>query len=128
MTEPQGFSAAPFEQYVPLEILERKDGFAKIRLPYKKELTNPYGLMHGGAIATLADTTMAHAVYSRYPQNKFFTISLKIEFKSPVSTGYAVAEAKITSKRKQLLFGDVIVQDDTGKTVAVASATFFLKI
>ncbi len=55
---------SPFGRHIGVEILEAEDGFARIRLPYRPEITNPAGKLHGGAIATAADTSMAVAIGS----------------------------------------------------------------
>jgi len=57
---------APFEKYLRIKIIKAKDGYAKVKMPYRKEFTNPHGSIHGGAIASLADTAMAVAIFSKY--------------------------------------------------------------
>jgi len=62
---------APFMEILGVKIIEAKDGYAKLSMPYKKELTNPYGRLHGGTIMTLADSAIAVAVNSKYTAQCF---------------------------------------------------------
>jgi len=117
---------APFEKYLGMEIIEAKDGFAKVKMPYRKEFTNPYGLIHGGAIASLADTAMAVAISSKYLHSSFYTVKLEIKFKSPSNKGEIFAEAKVISKRKRFIFGRIEIKDNQNKLLAQVSATFYL--
>ena len=41
---------------------------ARMRLPYRDELNQPAGVVHGGAIATLIDTVVVPAVASAYDE------------------------------------------------------------
>jgi uncharacterized protein (TIGR00369 family) len=47
---------SPYENLLDMYIAEKKEGFCKIGLSYRKELTNPGGNFHGGAIASIVDT------------------------------------------------------------------------
>ncbi len=66
-------SLAPFARYLNIKILGKKDGYSKLSLSYQSELANHYGYLHGGAMGTLADSTMAVAVHSRYFDDIFYT-------------------------------------------------------
>jgi len=117
---------APFEKYLGIKIIKAKDGYAKVKMPYRKELTNPHGLIHGGAIASLSDTAMAVAILSKYLHSSFYTVKLEIKFRSPSKRGEMFAEAKIIDKRKRFIFGRIEVKDSKGKLLAQVSAVFYL--
>ena len=117
---------APFERYLGIKIIETKDGYAKVKMPYREEFTNPQGLIHGGAIASLADTAMAVAIFSKYLHSSFYTVKLEIKFRSPSKRGEIFAEANIVNKRGKFIFGRVEVKDDKGKLLAQVSTTFCL--
>ena len=117
---------APFEKYLSITIIEAKDGYAKVKMPYRKEFTNPHGSIHGGAIASLADTAMAVAIFSKYLHSSFYTVRLEIKFKSSANKGEIFAEAKVINKRKRFIFGRVEIKDSKDKLLAQVSATFYL--
>ena len=53
---------APFETWLGAEIVYAEEGRAQMRLPFKAELCQGSGFMHGGVLVSLADTTVAMAM------------------------------------------------------------------
>ncbi|RLJ03697.1 MAG: hypothetical protein DRP08_03215 [Candidatus Aenigmatarchaeota archaeon] len=106
--------------------MKAKDGYAKVKMPYREEFTNPYGSIHGGAIASLADTAMAVAISSKYLYSSLYTVKLEIKFKSPVNKGEIFAEANVVNERAKFIFGRVEIKDNEDKLLAQAMATFYL--
>ncbi len=61
--------AAPYYQLLQIRLEQIDIGFARFHMPFRKELTQAYGVVHGGAIATLADTAVAMAPLWSSPWN-----------------------------------------------------------
>jgi acyl-CoA thioesterase len=116
---------APYFEYLGIKIIDSGEGYAKLSLPFKKELTNPYGMLHGGAMMTLADSAIALAVNSRYPP-PFYTTRLEIKFRASVNKGTVFAEARVFDKKKNFVFGKVTISDGRKKRLAEATGTFIL--
>lgn len=110
-----------------MEILARENGSAKVSLSHQPNLSNPYGMMHGGAIVSLADTAMACAILSLHPDQRFYTAQLKINFKAPVKSGLIFAEARIKEKKQKFLFGEVVIRDESGAVIAESLVKFYLE-
>src|SRR3954468_17116725 len=55
-----------FPNVVGLLLDEVRVDYARMRLPFRAELNQPAGVVHGGAIATLIDTVVVPAVGSAY--------------------------------------------------------------
>lgn len=65
-------------------------------MPFQDKIAQIYGLVHGGAIFTLADSAVAVSVGSiAEPNRKFLTIEMKINFLEPVKEGTIEAKAKV---------------------------------
>jgi acyl-CoA thioesterase len=118
---------APFGKHLGIEPLEVGEGFARIRLPFRKELTNPGGKLHGGAIATVADSAMAMAVGSVLGEPvRHSTVKLEIKYKAPVMDGEIIAEATVMRRKQSVFLGEAVVKDGNGQVVAIATATFMV--
>jgi uncharacterized protein (TIGR00369 family) len=52
----------PFARLLGFELVDLNAGEAVIKLKMRDELRQPYGILHGGATASLIDTAMAFAV------------------------------------------------------------------
>jgi len=119
---------SPYYQLLGMEVMEIKEGESKIQMPFKQGLTHPYRIVHGGAIASLADSGVAMALISLVePKDRFTTIEFKINFFAPVSKGNLEAHAKIIYKGSKTAVGEVEVKNGEGKLVAKLIATYSIR-
>src|SRR4030066_1759272 len=82
------FKNTPFAQNLGIKILKLKPGYAELSLAYQKRITQPYGFMHGGAIAALADTVAATAIHTLLDvKDKMVSIEMKVNYLAPVTKG-----------------------------------------
>lgn len=120
-------SCAPFEKLLGISIVWAQNGRACLTMPFVKNLAQGGGLLHGGAVVTLADTAVAMAVKSRVaPGSRFGTISLKSEFLHPVKSGTLTAKAKTEILPDRLVEGHAQVFDYHERMVMKFSAVFKL--
>jgi acyl-CoA thioesterase len=117
---------APFEKLLGMKVLEAKEDFAKVTMPYRKEFTNPHGFVHGGVISSLADTAAAVAMATKYGDRIYFTVKLDMEFKTSIKDGEMFAEARIFRKKGNFFFSRIDVKDENEKLLATGSAIFFM--
>lgn len=118
---------APFGKHLGIEILEAGEGIARLKMPYRNELTNPAGNLHGGAIATVADSAMAVAIGSILgTPARHFTVKLAIKYKAAVTDGVIIAEAKVTRRKPRLFLGEAVVKNGDGQVIATAAGTFMV--
>jgi acyl-CoA thioesterase len=116
---------SPFYQLLGMKVLEIREGKCRIEMPFRKKLTHPYGIVHGGAIASLADSAVAMALISLIkPTDRITTIEFKINFLISVSQGKLMAKAKIIYRGSKTAVGDVEVINQHGKLVAKVIATY----
>jgi uncharacterized protein (TIGR00369 family) len=115
----------PFAQLLGLEIVGAARGIATLRMPIRGELTQNYGLLHGGAMASLIDTATAFAIVSQLTSpERFTTVDLTVNYLKPVTSGSASCEARVIRSGKRLLTLSAEVRDDFGNLVAIAVSTY----
>jgi acyl-CoA thioesterase len=120
-------SCAPFEKYLGIEVIKAKEGKAVLTMPFTFNLAQGAGLMHGGAIVTLADTAVAMAIKSSVSsKSRFGTIKLTSEFLAPVTKGLLTAKAGIKFLEDRMIQGKATVLDENKKEVMKFSAMFKL--
>ena len=86
----------PMYKLIGMQVVEVRPGYSKFRLPFRRELTQPMGVMHGGAFASVADSAVAIALWGLVGTDKIFTtIEMKINFIAPVASGEVIAEGNI---------------------------------
>jgi acyl-CoA thioesterase len=74
-----------FAELLGIQLLEAKDGYAKVSMKVEKNLTNAYGITHGAAIFTLADYAFAHAC--NFGDNVAVAVQVSINFLKPSVEG-----------------------------------------
>lgn len=116
---------APFERLLKMEIVDAADGRAMLRMPFVSEFAQDAGLMHGGALVSLADTAVVIAVKSLLaPGTHFNAIEIQSKFISPVRKGIVTAKAKILRPIGPVLYGSATVFDDREQPVLDLTSVF----
>ena len=97
-----------------------------LRLPYREAITNGSGTVHGGILATLADTAVAFALATNFDGKMgFATTDLTIHFLRR-ARGEVLARARILKKGRRVNVGEVEIKDAEGLEVARVLASFLL--
>jgi acyl-CoA thioesterase len=122
---PAWISCAPFERLLNMEIVEASEGRAVLRMPFLIDYAQGAGLMHGGALVSLADTAVVMAIKSIIaPESHFATIELESKFLLPVKKGVVTVRASIQPSENRLLKGEATVYDEDGRAVMAFRSTF----
>ncbi len=120
-------SCAPFERLLNINIVEAGEGRAILKMPFLVDYAQGGGLMHGGALVSLADTAVVMAIKSVIPpQSHFATIALEAKFLLPVKKGLVTAKAKVISREERILRGKATILDEENRIVMEFYSTFKL--
>jgi uncharacterized protein (TIGR00369 family) len=125
---PKGWDRPYFPTVVGLVLEEVRTDYARMRLPYRPELEQPAGAVHGGAIATLIDTVVVPAVGQAYgPDWAYFTIGMNIRYIGMVARQDAIAEGWIEQRGRSLVFCRAEVRTEDGKLAADGTLTYTVR-
>ena len=101
------------------------DGRAVFRLDVHPRHKQIHGVVHGGILAALADTTGAIAAYTVIPKGvELATLELKINYLEPVPGGRVKAEAKVLRAGRNFIVVECEIYNQSGSLAAKASMTF----
>lgn len=124
------------EQHMPanrifgFKILDLKEGFAKIHVPFKEDFIGDFlqGLWHGGIIASVADSAagIAASTVLTDARDKLNTIDLRIDYLSGAIKEDIYAEAELLKVGKRIIKVDVKLYQESKGTVAIARGAFSL--
>lgn len=118
-------SRAPFERLLNMKIEEARDGRSLLTMPFYQELAQGAGLMHGGALVSLADTAVVMAIKSIVGVGTYFaTTSCSNEFLYPVKQGIVTAEARVARVDDRILEGEARLYNDERREVMRFEAVF----
>lgn len=118
----------PFAKQLGLELVEAGDGYAKLRLPFKKENTTAADALHGGAIAALLDTTGAMAAWTtaEIATPRYFgsTVGVNVNYLSGVIGEDCFAEGRVLKRGREIIYSDVRVISASGKLCAQGTVVY----
>ena len=106
-----------------IEVTHLEPGLTRGVLHAGPNSVNPHGMIHGGAMATLADTVGGCCACSR--GGSCVTASSSMEFLRPAQ-GDLFCEATPKKLGRQLSVIQIVITDTRGKTVATGTFTFFM--
>jgi acyl-CoA thioesterase len=120
-------TCAPFERLLNITIKEAVDGRATLTMPFLRDYAQGAGLMHGGAIATLADTAVVMAIKSIItPGSHFATTAMQMRYLHPIKQGMITAYAHVAPSGDRLIEGRTEVCDHKNRVAAEFTSTFKL--
>jgi len=114
-----------YEKYCG-QVLEIREGYCRLMIPYSLSLTNTWKTIHGGVYMTVADLTFFLAlatVYGLDTSGNLSTVEIKTNFLSP-SKEDIYAEARIIKNGRSIVFGDVSITDKLGVVVSHSTVTY----
>lgn len=127
-TLPEWIALAPFEKFLGMQIENAGDGKATLSMPFLTAHCQGMGLMHGGAVVSLADTALAIAIKTVLPEGTHFaTIDMSLKFHAPVRWGSVMAHATVTEQTERDVRGEVNVFTEEGIKAVTFQAVFRIK-
>ena len=113
-----------FSQWLGIEVLEIKEGYAKIKMTVRNEMMNGLGIVHGGIAFSLADSCFAFACNSRNVLS--VALDTSINFLKPAHPGDELnAEAKELHNGKGTGLYHVTITNQHQHIVAIFKGTCF---
>lgn len=119
-----------FPRLLGFEIEDVRVDYCRMRMPFKPELLQAAGMVHGGAIASLLDTVLVPAVGSTLPAGAAYaTVDMHVQFMRPIAGGEgaedAVAEGWVTKRGRTTAFCESeAVGATSGKVLAKSVLTY----
>ena len=101
-------------------------GATEIALPYRDDLTQQKGFVHGGIIGMIADTACGYAAFSLMPAGcSLVTVEYKINILAP-ARGALVARGEVVKAGRSLTVARAEVYAEGGKHIATMQQTLMM--
>lgn len=118
----------PYMKHLGMEFVEAGEGYAKLRLRYQKENSTAADALHGGAVASLIDTTGAMAAWTtaEIATPRYFgsTVGITVNYLSAVIGEDCYAEGRVLKRGKEVIYNEVRVTNDAGKLLAQGTVIY----
>ena len=112
-----------------IELLEAGDEVATARLEVSDKVRQPYGIVHGGAYAALAETVVSHATAMAVLPDGMIAMGQANDtsFLRPVMQGSVHAEARRKHRGRSSWVWEVEFRDDEGRLCALSRVTMAVR-
>jgi uncharacterized protein (TIGR00369 family) len=120
---------SPFVRHLGIRLESLTPGRAILHLPFQPSLATLGDVVHGGALASLVDTSAMAAAWSdaEVPgQLRGTTVGLTISYLAPAKGEDLEAEARVLRRGRNLCFLEVEVRTTSGSVVAKGLVTYKL--
>jgi 1,4-dihydroxy-2-naphthoyl-CoA hydrolase len=117
--------AMPYLELLDIDVVTNTAEEVRLRMAWREELCTTLGIMHGGAIMSLADTAGAMCAFLNLPEGAggTTTIESKTNFLRAVREGVVEAVTKPLHAGRKVIVLETDVVDDKGKRVARVTQT-----
>lgn len=108
-----------------MEFIEIGEDYVVAKMPVNSKVHQPYGLLHGGATAALAETvgSMASAYFTRNDNKTVKGIELSINHVKSKKEGIVYAKASPIHKGRTTHLWEIKITDEEGKLISICKLT-----
>jgi uncharacterized protein (TIGR00369 family) len=118
---------SPFVAKLGVVVDKLEDDEVRLRLPWDPTNTTVGEMVHGGAIATLADLTVMAAAWcgAEVPDNmRGVTVSMALDYMAPARATELIGVGRVLRRGRSLVNCEAEIIDAAGTLVAKALATY----
>ena len=112
-------------EYIGIEFTALGDDYLEARMPVDHRTNQPYGLLHGGASAVLAETLGSVASVLVVDKEKFYCVGIEINANHVRSAreGYVTGRVSPLHLGRQTHVWDIKINNEEGKLICVSRLT-----
>jgi len=120
-------AGSPFHRWAGITLVSVGGGQSEVAMDLDDHHFNPQGIVHGGVIAAIADTSIGLALRSMLrPGLTHRTAQLNVHFLSKGEGNRIIGRGRSRHLGQRMGYGEADVSDAEGRVLARASATFIV--
>jgi len=118
---------SPYFSLLSMEIKDLQWGTSLLEIQLVEKHLQPFGFVHGGAIASIMDAATFWAVFPQIEKGLgLTTVEIKVNFLAPAQKGKLIAKGRCIRLGKTLALGDAEIRNNDGGLVAHGTATMMV--
>ena len=118
---------SPYFSLLSMEIKDLRWGTSLLEIQLAEKHLQPFGFVHGGAMASIMDAATFWAVFPQIEKGLgLTTVEIKVNFLAPAQKGKLVAKGRCIRLGKTLALGDAEIRNSEGGLVAHGTATMMV--
>ena len=120
-------NTSPYPRHLRMQLVSISLDQAMVNLKTEQCHLQPFGIVHGGVLATLIDTATFWSVFLRLPEDTgLVNIDLKLNYLKSVSTGAMTAQGRCIRAGRSINYAEASVKDKEGNLVAHGTSTLMV--
>jgi len=120
-------SRSPAGNWLEITLESIEKGHAVLTANVRKEMTNPYGNIHGGMMSLVIDEAIGWAVVSLDVEQHYTSLTLNLDFLYAIKEGHRLrAEANVLRVGKKIINVECHVYDMEGRILARANSNLIV--
>jgi len=120
-------NTSPYPRHLRMQLVSISFDQAEVKLKTEKCHLQPFGIVHGGVLATLIDTATFWSVFLRLPEDAgLVNIDLKLNYLKSISTGIMTAQGRCIRAGRSINYAEASIKDKEGNLVAHGTSTLMV--
>jgi len=123
----RGVNQSPYFSLLSMKIKELEWGTSVLEVELEEKHLQPFGYVHGGAIASVIDAATFWAVFPQVKDGMgLTTVEVKADFLAPIKDGKLVVKGRCIKIGRTLALGEAHVNSAEGNLIAHGTATMMI--
>jgi uncharacterized protein (TIGR00369 family) len=120
-------NTSPYPEHLRMQLASISVDQAVVKLNTEQCHLQPFGIVHGGVLATLIDTATFWSVFLRLPEDAgLVNIDLKLNYLKSISTGLMTAQGRCIRAGRTINYAEASVKDKEGNLIAHGTSTLMV--
>jgi uncharacterized protein (TIGR00369 family) len=120
-------NTSPYPRHLRMQLVSISVDEAVVKLKTEQCHLQPFGIVHGGVLATLVDTATFWSVFLRLPEDAgLVNIDLKLNYLKSISTGLMTAQGRCIRAGRTINYAEASVKDKEGNLIAHGTSTLMV--
>lgn len=120
-------NTSPYPRHLRMQLVSISVDQAMVKLKTEQFHLQPFGIVHGGVLATLVDTATFWSVFLRLPEDAgLVNIDLKLNYLKSISTGLMTAQGRCIRAGRSINYAEASVKDKEGNLIAHGTSTLMV--
>jgi uncharacterized protein (TIGR00369 family) len=117
-------NSSPFPRHISMRLIAVETDHAEMELDSGPNHMQPFGIVHGGAIASLIDTTTFWSAFMRVEEDcGMVNIDLKLNYLQAVTDGTLYAAGRCIRAGRSISYTEASIRNGAGELVAHGTST-----
>lgn len=120
-------NTSPFPRHLRMKLVSVALDRATVKLETGQCHLQPFGIVHGGVMATLIDTATFWSVFLRLPEDAgLVNIDLKLNYLKSIASGTMTAEGRCIRAGRSINYAEASIKDSRGNLIAHGTSTLMV--